>query len=71
MTSIGQMIDQSYQYGAPTQEIEEMDAQAIASTKCRRCRGPVHYKGYFRDGPGHGEYVALAVCNRCGHKQAF
>lgn len=71
MTSFGQMIDQSYQYGAPTQEIEEMDAHAIAAMKCRHCGGPVHYKGYFHDGPAYSEYVALAICNRCGHEQAF
>jgi len=71
MTSFGQTLDQSYQYGAPTQEIEEMDAQAIAGMKCRRCGGPMHYQGYFRDGPGYSGYVALAVCNRCGHKTSF
>lgn len=71
MTSFAQMIDQSYQCGAPTQEIEEMDACAIAGMRCRHCAGPLHYEGYFRDGPGHGEYVALAVCDRCGHKTSF
>ena len=70
MTSFGQMIDQSYRYGAPTQEIEEMDARAITGVKCRGCGGPMYYEGYFRDGPGYGEYVALAVCNRCGHEEA-
>ena len=71
MDSLAQMVAQGYRIGAPTFEVEEMDAQAIAGMKCPKCGGLVHYEGYHRHTRGCTEYVALAVCNKCGHQRAF
>jgi transposase len=65
------MITQGYNVGAPTPEVEEMDAQVIEGRPCPKCGSPLHYEGYCRQTDGYREYVALAVCDACGHEHAF
>jgi hypothetical protein len=67
MHSIAQMVGQGYRFGAPSAEAEEIDVQVAQNMKCRKCGGPMRYEGYHRQ----GEYVALAICIRCGHETAF
>ena len=67
MHSITQMVAQGYHFGAPSQEAEDIDAQIAARMKCRKCGGGMRYAGYHRQ----GEYLALAVCDDCGHEIAF
>ena len=71
MHSIVQMVAQGYRFGAPTQEVEEMDAQVVEGLECCKCGSSMHYEGYHRNGRGYSEYVALAVCNGCGYEIAF
>ena len=71
MHSIAQMVAQGYRFGAPTQEVEEMDAQVVEGLECRKCGSSMHYEGYHKNGGGYSEYVALAVCNGCGYEVAF
>jgi hypothetical protein len=71
MYTITQMVAQGYRFGAPTQEVEEMDAQVAEGQPCPRCGGPMHYEGYHRQSRGCCEYVALAVCDQCGYDLAF
>jgi hypothetical protein len=67
MTTLATMLAQGYRFGAPAQEAEQMDTQVAESQPCPRCGGPMRYEGYHRG----DEYVALAVCVRCGHELAF
>ena len=62
MHSFVGMIAQGYQFGAPTMEAEEIDAEIAQGIRCSKCNGPMRYEGYHRE----GEYIALAVCTRCG-----
>ena len=72
MHTIAQMVAQGYHVGAPTQEVEEMDAQVIEGHPCPRCGGPMRYEGYYRRTPIYSEYVArAAVCDDCGCELAF
>jgi hypothetical protein len=71
MHTIAQMVAQGYRVGAPTQEVEEMDAQVIEGRLCPRCGSPLHYEGYCLQTAGYQEYVALAVCDDCGYEVAF
>jgi C4-type Zn-finger protein len=71
MHTIAQLIAQGYRFGAPTQEVEEMDAQVVEGQPCPKCGGPMRYEGYHRHVPGYCEYVALAVCDDCGYELAF
>ena len=71
MHSITQMVAQGYSFGAPSQAAEEIDSQVAARMKCRKCGGSMHYEGFHKNGGSYAEYVALAVCNKCGHEQAF
>ena len=68
---IAQMMALGYRFGAPTPEAEEIDAQVAEDQRCARCGGSVHYEGYHRRARGCCEYVALAVCDDCGHELAF
>jgi hypothetical protein len=67
MYTFAEMIGQGYRYGAPTQEAEDIDVQVTKTMKCRKCGGPMRYEGYHRQ----DEYIALAICVRCGHETAF
>jgi C4-type Zn-finger protein len=71
MHTIAQMVAQGYHVGAPTQEVEEMDAQVVEGQPCPKCGGLMRYEGYHRRTPGYCEYVALAVCDDCGYEVAF
>ena len=59
--------DPEYEYGAPTWEIEEMDALVVDKMRCSQCGGEMEYKGYHKK----GSYIALAVCTECGWECAF
>ena len=67
MHSFEQMMAQGYRCGAPSQEAEDIDAQVVERLQCPRCSGAMHYKGFHKP----NEYVALAVCNQCGHTLSF
>jgi C4-type Zn-finger protein len=69
--TIAQMVAQGYCFGAPTQEVEEMDTQVIEGHPCPRCGGPMRHESYHRRTPGYSEYVALAVCDDCGYELVF
>ena len=71
MHSIAHMVAQGYQFGAPSQEAEEIDTQVAEGLKCRRSGGSMRYEGYHKNDGGYSEYVALAVCNECGYAAAF
>ena len=71
MPTLAQMITQGYRVGAPTSEVEEMDAQVIEGRLCPKCGSPLHFESYHRQGQGYQEYVALAVCDACGYERAF
>lgn len=71
MHTIAQMVTQGYRVGAPTQEVEEMDAQVAEAQPCPRCGGPVRYEGYHRRTSRYCEYGVLAVCDDCGYELAF
>jgi hypothetical protein len=69
--TIAQLIAQGYRFGAPTQEVEDMDAQIIEGHPCPRCGGLMCYEGHHHRTPGYCEYVALAVYDDCGYELAF
>ena len=71
MHTLAQMIAEGYHVGAPTPEVEEMDARAIEGYLCPKCGGPLHYEGYCLQTAGYQGYVALAVCDACGYERAF
>ena len=71
MHSIAYMAAQGYHFGAPTQEAEEIDVQVAESLRCPRCGDPMRYAGYHRQTRGYTEYVALAICSRCGYAVSF
>jgi hypothetical protein len=71
MHSIAHMVGQGYRFGAPSAEAEEIDTQVAEGLKCRKCGGPMRYEGYHKNSGGYVEYIALAVCNRCGYEVAF
>jgi len=56
-----------YERGAPSEEAEMIDAEIAEKMECRKCGGSCHYSGWYRP----GSYIALAVCNRCGHEMEF
>jgi hypothetical protein len=71
MHSLTHLVSAGYQPGAPTPEAEDIDAHIAESQPCPKCSGPMHYEGYHRRYNGYTEYVALAVCNRCGYEVSF
>ena len=71
MFTLVQMVCQGYHLGAPSQEAEDIDAQVAERQRCPKCEESTHYEGYHQYGGGCCEYVALAVCNGCGHPLAF
>jgi DNA-directed RNA polymerase subunit M/transcription elongation factor TFIIS len=66
-----QMISDGYRFGAPSHEAEDIDAQVVKRMRCPKCHGKMHYEGYHKPSRDHTEYVALAVCNACGHTISF
>ena len=71
MSTLSQMHAQGYRPGAPSYEAEEIDAQVAGRWPCPRCGGPMRYEGFHRTYNGYTEYVAMAVCNRCGRRISF
>jgi hypothetical protein len=71
MYSVEQVATRGFHYGAPSLEAEEIDVEMAARMKCRKCGGSMRYEGYHKNGGSYVEYVALAVCNDCGHEVAF
>ena len=71
MLNLNQLVVGGYQYGAPTAKAEAIDADIAQSQPCPKCGGQMRYEGYHRHHRTYTEYVALAVCNRCGHEISF
>ena len=71
MYSFTQMIAQGYRFGAPTAEAEKIDSEIASGIECPRCGRSMRYEGYCRRGDGQFSYIALAVCDGCGHKIEF
>ena len=71
MLSIAQRLVLGYHPGAPSPEAEAIDVEVAQAHPCPKCGGPMHYDGYHRCRNGRTEYVALAVCNHCGHVISF
>lgn len=62
-----ELLQCGYHYGAPSAEVEELDARIVEGGRCKKCGGKVHYEGYHND----TSYIALAVCNECGYEVEF
>ena len=71
MHSLTQRIALGYKPGAPTPEAEAIDVEVAQAHPCPKCGGQMHYDGYHRHRNGRIEYIALAVCNDCGHVISF
>jgi C4-type Zn-finger protein len=71
MHSIAHMVAQGYHFGAPTQEAEDIDTQVAEGLRCPKCGGSMHFEGYHKNSGGYAEYIALAICNRCGYEVSF
>jgi hypothetical protein len=67
MYSVAQRVALGYQPGAPTPEAEAIDVEVAQAHPCPKCGGQMWYDGYHRQ----HEYIALAVCNDCGHVISF
>jgi predicted RNA-binding Zn-ribbon protein involved in translation (DUF1610 family) len=71
MLTMTQRLALGYHPGAPTAEAEAIDAEVAEAYPCPKCGGQMYYDGYHRQYNGYTEYVALAVCNSCGHEISF
>ena len=71
MQSLTQLVAGGYRPGAPTPEAEAIDVEVAQAHPCPKCGGQMRYEGYHRHSNGYTEYVALAVCNDCGHEISF
>ena len=71
MYAFEQMMARGYHVGAPSQEAEAIDAQVAERQRCPKCGGSMRYEGYHKRSRGYREYIALAVCNHCGHVASF
>jgi predicted RNA-binding Zn-ribbon protein involved in translation (DUF1610 family) len=69
--SLTQLVAQGYRPGAPTPEAEAIDVEVAQAHPCPECGGQMRYEGYHRQHNGYTEYVALAICNDCGHEISF
>jgi len=58
---------EGYEYGAPSWEIEELDGEIAEKYPCPACGGHCRYEAWHKP----NSYIALAVCNDCGHEVAF
>ena len=61
------MVKNGYKWGAPTTEVENIDAAIVAKMRCPKCGSKMHYDGYHKN----NSYIALAVCNLCKHQIEF
>ena len=71
MSAFAAMVAQGYRIGAPTEEAEDIDAQIAERMRCRKCQSPMRYESYHKRSGRTREYVALAVCDRCGYVVSF
>ena len=71
MYSLAQMVAEGYRFGAPSEEAADIDAVIAERHPCPRCGGPMRYEAYHKRRAGYCSYIALAVCNRCGHQVEF
>ena len=69
--TLTRMVVEGYAVGAPTQEVEDMDASVAERHPCRKCGGAMRYEGYHKHSGNYSEYIALAVCDDCGHVVSF
>jgi len=60
-------LAEGYKHGAPTLEVEEMDAGIAEQAICPICGGQCGYDAWHKD----GSYIALVVCSVCGWEQEF
>lgn len=58
-----------YEYGAPSWEVEEIDAEIVSKMKCPLCGGPMRYEPYWAK--DSNSYISLAVCDPCKYTYAF
>ena len=63
------LLQCGYRYRPPSPDVGDDDAEVVAKMKCYNCCGPMHYEGYHNT--DIGSYIALAVCNDCGHEEEF
>jgi len=69
MTCYGyELLKVGYRYGAPSLEAMDIDAPIAEGIPCSECGGQMHYEAYTSP---TGSYIALAVCNKCGHEVEF
>lgn len=52
-------------------EVEEIDATVAERHPCPKCGSSMHYEGYHKPNGYRCEYLALAICDSCGHQVAF
>ena len=57
-----------YKCQAPSLEVMDIDAPIAEGIPCSECGGQMHYEAYTSP---TGSYIALAVCNKCGHEVEF
>jgi hypothetical protein len=71
MYRLAQMVADGYVAGPPSLEAEQIDAQIAERMLCRKCGSPMRYEAYHKRNGAYCSYIALAVCDRCGHQIAF
>ena len=71
MYTVAQMVAAGYSIGPPSLEVEEIDAQIAERYPCPKCGGSMRYEAFHKHNGGRCRYIALAVCNRCGHQIEF
>ena len=71
MHTFARMAAEGYRFGAPSKEAEDIDAAIAERYPCPKCGGSTRYEAYHKRNGGYCSYVALAVCNDCGHQIEF
>ena len=62
-----ELLQDGYEFGAPTVEADRGDAAVAEAMTCKRCGSSMHFEGYHTA----TSYIALAVCNKCQHEEEF
>lgn len=69
MSSYGfELLQCGYRFRSPSPTVADIDAPIAERMPCPKCGGRMHYEGYTSE---RGSYIALAVCNKCGHEEEF
>ena len=63
-----ELVAQGFRVGAPTEEVEAMDAMVVERRPCRKCGGAMEYRGYHKPNGRFTEYIAMAICGSCNHR---